>query len=92
MEKDLEFKYPAQMWKENTIPTYMGDVDGSDVNLHSLRVSYIGKKLRFPLFAFGLDAAGQNAWRVFKENTAEVFLYCESRRSIMQEYCGLYVR
>jgi DNA excision repair protein ERCC-6 len=69
---------------------YMGGVDRFDENLHSLRVSYRGKKWWFSLFAFGLDAACHNAWRIFKENTEGDFSYCEFRRNIVQVYCGLY--
>lgn len=69
---------------------YMGGVDRFDQNVDALRVSFTGKKWWYPLFAFGLDAACQNAWQIHKQCGNYKLTYCEFRRSVVQGYLGTY--
>ena len=65
----------------------MGGVDRFDQNVHSMRVSFRGKKWWYPLFAFGIDSACQNAWKLHqKYSDGEKYTYCQFRRSIVQSY------
>lgn len=84
----IQVDCPALIQKYNN---YMGGVDRFDENVDSLRVGHRGKKWWFPLFAFGLDAACQNAWQIMRrlENGRE-FTYCQFRRTVVQTYCRLY--
>ena len=69
----------------------MGGVDRFDQNVHSMRVSFRGKKWWYPLFAFGIDSACQNAWKLHqKSKDSEKYTYCQFRRSIVQTYLELH--
>lgn len=68
---------------------YMGGVDRFDENVDSMRVALRGKKWWFPLFAFGLDAACQNAWLI-KRKCDNNWTYCEFRRAIVLSYLQKY--
>lgn len=78
---------PALVQKYNK---YMGGVDRFDENIHSMRISFRGRKWWFPLFAFGVDAACQNAWQLMKENSENNITYCQFRRTIVQVYLHKY--
>ena len=68
----------------------MGGVDRFDENVNSERVSFRGKKWWFPLFAFGIDAACQNAWKIYQTAKKEKITNCAFRRNIVQAYLGMY--
>lgn len=68
---------------------FMGGVDRFDENVHSMRISLRGKKWWFALFAFGLDAACQNAWLV-KRQKSDTWTYCNFRRAVVQVYLHKY--
>lgn len=61
-------------------------VDKFDENVDSQRIFFRGKKWWFPLFAFGIDAACQNAWKIYQAASGEKITYCEFRRNIVQTY------
>ncbi|KAH9643088.1 hypothetical protein HF086_008973 [Spodoptera exigua] len=66
---------------------YMGGVDRFEENVDSMRVALRGKKWWFPLFAFGLDAACQNAWLI-KRQSENNWTYCDFRRNMQSNlYC-----
>lgn len=70
---------------------YMGGVDRFDENVASMRISLRGKKWWFPLFAFGVDAACQNAWLTMKAcSKQDKLTYCQFRRTIVQVYLSKY--
>ena len=69
---------------------YMGGVDRFDENIQAQRVAFRGKKWWYPLFAFGLDAACHNAWKIHQVTGNTKMTYCEFRRSIVQGYLGTY--
>lgn len=83
----VQVECPAIICKYNK---YMCGVDRFDENVQSLRVGLRGKKWWYPLFAFGLDAACQNAWHIYKVMTGRQFTYSEFRRGVVQAYCGMY--
>ena len=64
----------------------MGGVDRFDENVDSLRVSLKGKKWWFSLFAFGLDAACQNSWQLYRKCSRDNITYCQFRRVIVQTF------
>lgn len=68
---------------------YMGGVDRFDENVDSMRVALRGKKWWFPLFAFGLDAACQNAWLI-KRQSENNWTYCDFRRNVATTYLQKY--
>ncbi|CAG5041979.1 unnamed protein product [Parnassius apollo] len=68
---------------------YMGGVDRFDENVDSMRVALRGKKWWFPLFAFGLDAACQNAWLI-KRQSDNNWSYCDFRRNVVTTYLAMY--
>lgn len=68
---------------------YMGGVDRFDENIDSMRVALRGKKWWFPLFAFGLDAACQNAWLI-KRQSENTWTYCDFRRNVATIYLQKY--
>ncbi|XP_056647353.1 piggyBac transposable element-derived protein 3-like [Diorhabda sublineata] len=68
---------------------YMGGVDHFDENVDSMRVALPGKKWWFPLFAFGLDAACQNAWLI-KRQSENNWTYCDFRRNVVTVYLQKY--
>ena len=68
---------------------YMGGVDRFDENVDSMRVALRGKKWWFPLFAFGLDAACQNAWLINRQSENN-WTYCDFRRNIVTVYLQKY--
>ena len=70
--------------------TFMGGVDRFDQNVESERIAFRGKKWWYPLFAFGVDAACQNAWKLYQAINQETTSYCGFRRSIVQAYLGKY--
>ena len=69
---------------------FMGGVDRFDQNVHSQRISFRGKKWWFPLFAFGIDAPCQNAWKIYQTKSDSKTTYCEFRRNIVQAHLGKY--
>ena len=69
---------------------FMGGVDRFDENVESQRISFRGKKWWYPLFAFGIDASCQNAWKIHQTINEEKFTYCDFRRFIVQSYLGKY--
>lgn len=69
---------------------FMGGVDRFDEDLHSQRIAFRGKKWWFCLFAFGLDAACHNAWKIYQVRGGTKMTYCDFRRSIVQGYLGTY--
>lgn len=84
----LQVACPAVVQKYNR---YMGGVDRFDENIHSMRISFRGRKWWYPLFAFGVDAACQNAWQLMKQNHKEEKLtYCQFRRIIVNTYLQKY--
>ncbi|CAK1541427.1 unnamed protein product [Leptosia nina] len=68
---------------------YMGGVDRFDENVDSMRVGLRGKKWWYPLFAFGLDAACQNAWLI-KRQSENNWTYCDFRRNVAMIYLQKY--
>lgn len=68
---------------------YMGGVDRFDENVDSMRVALRGKKWWFSLFAFGLDAACQNAWLI-KRQLENNWTYCDFRRNVATIYLQKY--
>ncbi|XP_055910542.1 piggyBac transposable element-derived protein 3-like [Eupeodes corollae] len=68
---------------------YKGGVDGFDENVDSMRVGLRDKKWWFPLFAFGIDAACQNAWLI-KRQTENNWTYCDFPRNIATVYLQKY--
>ena len=70
--------------------TFMGGVDRFDQNVESERIAFRGKKWWYPLFAFGVDAACQTAWKLYQAINQETTSYCGFRRSIVQAYLGKY--
>lgn len=68
---------------------YMGGVDRFDENVDSMRVGLRGKKWWYPLFAFGLDAACQNAWLI-KRQSDNNWTYCDFRRNVVTTYLKKY--
>lgn len=65
---------------------FMGGVDRFDQNIGSLRVNLKGKKWWYPLFLFGIDAACQNAWQLYKATSRDSITYCDFRRAVVQHY------
>ena len=63
----------------------MCGVDRFDENVHSMRVGLRGKKWWFPLFAFGLDAACQNAWLI-KRQSNNNWTHYDFRRNAVTTY------
>ena len=63
---------------------YMSGVDRFDENVDSERVSFRGKKWWFPLFAFVIDAAFQNAWKIYQTAKKEKITYV---LHILPQYC-----
>ena len=74
----------------NMYNSYMGGVDRFNQYVHSQRKSFLGKKWWYPLFAFGLDALCQNAWKIYKRGNNTNILYCEYCRHIVLTYFGRY--
>lgn len=71
---------------------FVGGVDRFEADLHSQRIACRGKKWWFCLFAFGLDAACHNAWKVHQARGGTNMTYCDFRRSVVQGYLGTYKR
>ena len=69
---------------------YMGGVDRFDENVDSQRISFRGTKWWFPLFAFGINASCQNAWKTYQLVQKEQITYCAFRRNNVQAYLGMY--
>ena len=69
---------------------YMGGVHSFNQSVNSQRISFRGKKWWFPLFAFGLDAACQNSWKLYQSQENQKITYCEFRRNIVQIYLAKY--
>ena len=69
---------------------YMVGEDRFDENVDSQRISLRGKKWWIPLFAFGIDASCQNAWKTYQLVQKEQITYCAFRRNIVQAYLGMY--
>ena len=67
---------------------YMGGVDRFDENVDSQQISFRGKKWWFPLFAFGVDAACQNAWKTYQTVKKKNLTHCTFCRNIVQAYLG----
>ena len=86
MKLQIECPSVIQMYNK-----YMGGVDRFDENVASMRVGLRGKKWWFPLFAFGIDAACQNAWIVMKTSNKKL-TYCDFRRNIVQVYLSKFAQ
>ena len=54
----------------------IGRVDRFDENVDSQRISFRGEKWWYPLFAFGIDAACQNACNIYQTVNKEKTIYC----------------
>ncbi|RVE43957.1 hypothetical protein evm_011389 [Chilo suppressalis] len=68
---------------------YMSEIDRFDDYVNSMRVSLRGKKWWFPLFAFGLDAACQNAWLIRRQSEHNR-TFCVFRRNVATIYLQKY--
>ena len=69
----------------------MEGVDRFDQNVHSMRVSFRGRKWWYHLFALGIDSACQNAWKLHQMcKDSEKYTYCQFRRSIVHTYLELH--
>ena len=66
---------------------FMGGVDRMDQNIAAYRISFRSRKWWWPLFAYLLDVAMQNAWLLYRLSAAPVQLdQLDFRRSVCNVY------
>lgn len=68
----------------------MGGNDQFDINVDSIRNGQKEKEQQYLLFAFELEAAGQNAWLVM-ECSDKTLTFCQFRMNKVQVYLFKYV-